>query len=239
MYIPIALLFLFNRPEDLNLYPDGEKKDANQPKADSPPEESSLTQTEAMRTAPFWLLAFAIFQFAMIGTGIGFHYISIMREQGFSEVFAAQVMSVSPIAGVVSTVTIGLILDRLKKPQLILSASCFILAIAYMILAFPMSPGLAFIRSAVSGASGSVLMLSGGMLKPYLFGRKHLGSVAGALAVTTVIGSALGPVIFGLIFDLVGNYRNLLLFSSVLPILAAIASAAIRRPGATRPLTQR
>jgi MFS family permease len=230
IYIPIALLFLFNRPEELSLYPDGEKKDSGKEAGDKPAEAPSFTQTQAMSTAPFWLLAFAIFQFAMIGTAIGFHYISIMSEQGFSEVFAAKVMSVSPLAGIVSMVTIGLTLDKIKKPQLVLAAACLVQAMAYFILAFPMTSSLAYIRSAIGGSSGAVLMLSGGVLKPYLFGRRHLGGVAGAMAVITVIGSALGPVIYGLVFDVIGGYRYLLLLSSILPVLAAVSSIWIRNP---------
>jgi hypothetical protein len=41
-------------------------------------------------------------------------------------------------------------------------------------------------------------------LSPHLFSLRYIGGVAGVVFVVAVIGSALGPVIFGLAFDTIG-----------------------------------
>ena len=47
-----------------------------------------------------------------------------------------------------------------------------------------------------------------------------------------VIGSAIGPIIFGAAFDLLGGYREAILLSALLPLAAGLMSLRLRRPQA-------
>ena len=234
VYLPLALIFLVSRPEDIGLHPDGETRE-NSALADTiEDEEVSFTQGQAFKTPAFWLVAFASFQFSLVATGIGFHYISILGERGFSAPLAARVMSLSPLAGIVSTLVMGLLLDRIKRPHLVLAAACVLQAVAYVLLALLHTPAQAYFRSIVAGGSSAVLMLSIGVLRPFLFGRRYIGGVSGLMAVVSVIGSALGPVVFGVVFDTVGGYTGILILSAVLPTLAAVGSLFVTKPAAPR-----
>ena len=73
-------------------------------------------------------------------------------------------------------------------------------------------------------------MFSLGVLRPFLFGRRFLGGVSGMMAVVSVIGSALGPVVFGVVFDTTGGYNGILILSSTLPLLAAVGSIFVAKP---------
>ena len=232
LYLPLALIFLVSRPEDVGLHPDGQTKEDSALADGIEADEPAFTQGQALKTPAFWLVAFASFQFSMVATGIGFHYISILAERGFPAPLAARVMSLSPLAGIVSTLTIGLVLDRIKRPHLVLAVACLFQAVAYVLLAMIRTPAQAYLRSLISGGSSAVLMLSIGVLRPYLFGRRYIGGVSGMMAVVSVVGSALGPVVFGVVFDTVGGYAGILILSAALPAIAAVGSLFVTRPTA-------
>jgi len=61
---------------------------------------------------------------------------------------------------------------------------------------------------------------------PRLFGRRHLGAIAGLQMSAMVIGSAIGPALFALIDSVGGSYRPALVLSSALPA-AGVAAALL------------
>jgi len=239
IYIPITFFFLISRPEDAGLTPDANPGASMplsppRPAADSVSrhdvEEPSFTQGQAIRTTAFWIIAFCVFQASLVGTGITLHFVSIFKEIGYDMTFAAQIMSTKPLIGFGTVVLVGLILDRIKQQQYVLAFACLAQASSYLLLAFLNSPNWAFIYAIVTGAASAVLGLSLGVLKPNLFGRRFLGGILGVLVAINVIGSAIGPIIFGAVFDRVGGYREVILASALLPLLAGILSLLLRKP---------
>ncbi|WP_051189154.1 MFS transporter [Halalkalibacillus halophilus] len=57
---------------------------------------------------------------------------------------------------------------------------------------------------------------------PNFFGRTNLGSIKSIAQSVMVIGSALGPLPFGVFYDWQGGYSEILLLSLTLPAIAAI-----------------
>ena len=236
--IPIVFFFLKSKPEDIGLAPDGIPDGIPDGAADKPEkvasekntEEVSFTQRQAARTPALWILAFVFFQFAMVQTGITFHFVSILNGAGFSDSFAATAMSISPFAGLVATILIGTIMDRFKRPQLALFFGCVGQVVTITMLAFLSRVFFAYSYSVLAGVSISVLMLSVNVLKPYLFGRGFIGGISGSLAVVSVVGSAIGPLYFGIAYDATGGYTGTLLISAILPAIATVLSLFLKRP---------
>ena len=231
IYIPIAFFFLVGRPEDVGLLPDNATANVNE--TDDVSEiidEPAFTQTEALRTAAFWIIAFCVFQASMVGTGVVLHFISIFDGFGYNMTFAAQIMSIRPLVAFVTVVVAGLLLDRIERQNLVLALACLVQVVGYIILAFLNSPQMAFVYAALSGFSGALLILSVNVLKPNLFGRRYLGGILGVLVAVNVIGSAVGPIVFGAAFDLMGGYREVILLCATLPLMAGILSLFLRKP---------
>ena len=63
---------------------------------------------------------------------------------------------------------------------------------------------------------------------PRLFGRTHLGAIAGAQMSALVIGSALGPFLFAWIEAAAGSYRRALWLSLVGPTASLALAAAYK-----------
>jgi MFS family permease len=68
------------------------------------------------------------------------------------------------------------------------------------------------------------------VLWPNYFGRKHLGSIRGLATVFMVIGSALGPLPFGISYDQTGNYNIAIIGMIILAIISASLALFIRKP---------
>jgi MFS family permease len=66
--------------------------------------------------------------------------------------------------------------------------------------------------------------VSTGVLWPNYFGRKNLGSIRGFAMTTMVLGSALGPLPFGIAYDYFGGYNEIMIGILILPLLAIFAS---------------
>lgn len=60
---------------------------------------------------------------------------------------------------------------------------------------------------------------------PNYYGRQYIGSINGIAMAVMVIGSALGPLPFGLFFDGFGGYDEVLWLLLLLPALGVVAAA--------------
>jgi cyanate permease len=89
---------------------------------------------------------------------------------------------------------------------------------------------MAFLYGVILGATMGLMgmVLSVGWAK--YFGRKHLGSISGMATSILIIGSALGPMPFGIARDWLGSYNWILTISAVIPLGLGIASLFVGQP---------
>ena len=78
-------------------------------------------------------------------------------------------------------------------------------------------------------ASGGFVSLTG-IVFPRFYGRLHLGAISGVNMSTMVIGSGLGPMLFGLCQHLTGTYKEILIASIIVPTLLAVFSLKADNP---------
>ncbi len=235
LYIPVAFAFMINRPEDAGLHPHGQAVEmAEKGEPGRALDEPEFRQSQAIRTSAFWILTYVVFQSSLVGTGVILHFVSILETSGYSMTFAAAIMGVKPLVGMITTVLAGLILDRVGKYRVVLAMTCFMQVLAFSMLAFLRHPAMAYAYAILGGMAGGIAIICIGVLKPNLFGRRYLGGILGVTAVLNVIGSAIGPIIFGAAYDMLGGYTEIILLSSAMPLLAGILSLFIRRPQMAR-----
>ncbi len=86
------------------------------------------------------------------------------------------------------------------------------------------------IYSLVHGVFMAFDSVSTGVLWPNYFGRKYLGSIRGFAMTAMMIGSSLGPLPFGIAYDIFGGYREIMIAILILPVLAVIASLTSPSP---------
>jgi sugar phosphate permease len=164
-----------------------------------------------------------------LGTGLHFHMVSIFDDAGLSASAAAAAFMPIAIAGAISRIGSGVLVDRIPV-RFLLSA-----ALAGQVTSLLMAPRLqgettALLYGIVLGLSGSLQMTVSSVVWAKYFGRRHLGSITGVAALISVAGSALGPMPMGIARDLLGSYDLALTVLAIVPFVLGIVALFAQRP---------
>ena len=224
---PLGWFFVRNRPENIGLQIDGENGEEEKENDNSSPRvhisNDPWTLKEAMRTKEFWLVIYLIVIPALINTGVTFHMVSIIGEKGFSPSFAAYILSITSIIRFPLTFLGGYILDRISV-RLIKGLNFILLIIAIILIVQADSKTAFVIYALVHGSFMAFDKVSTGVILPNYFGKKHLGSIRGFFSTAMVLGSALGPLPFGVAYDHFHSYTQIMLLVLIMPVIALVAA---------------
>jgi len=230
LFTPIAYRYVRNRPEEIGLLPDGQTE-AHKTDFSSKIVQlkQDFTLNETLRTPAFWLILSCIGIPALINTAITFHLISIFEQQGLSASMAALVLSLMAIIGFLITFIAGRIIDTVKINYVL--AGIFVTELIFMtLLQLTTTPFLAILFGVIWGVSNGFERIALNYVWPYYFGRVALGSISGIATSVMVLGSAVGPLPFGLAFDILGNYTQVIWWSMLFPVIGIIVSLLARKP---------
>ncbi len=238
---PLATLLVRNKPEHIGEVLDGwrynEKHDKSTAKnsdkigvetdeIDTKKKDKVWTLQEARKTKTFWSLIFASGVPALVNTGITFHMVSIMQSKGHTTEFAAFILSVFAVAQLIFTFIAGYIYDRIK-PNYVKGANFFVFLITMGILIYFDSYYILVFYSILHGMFNAFNLVGIGVLWPYFFGRENLGSIRGMATTAIVLGSSLGPLPYGVFYDVFGSYNEIILLTMLLPLAAGLTCVLI------------
>lgn len=227
---PIAYLFIRNRPEDVGLSSDTKKPVESVRRDDAPLKEDELwTVREALATRSFWLLLFCSAIPSAILTAMTFHHVSIMSQLGLSVEMAAMILSSKALLRLPMMFLAGYVVDRVN-PRLLMIATQSVLLIGISILYFANGVATAMAYGVVIGMMMGFHVVVNGVIWPHYYGRRSLASIRGVTMMVSVISSALGPLPFGLAFDIYGGYQEILGLSLIFPTLGVIAAFFAIKP---------
>ncbi|MBA2518148.1 MAG: MFS transporter, partial [Chloroflexia bacterium] len=225
--VPLVALAVRGKPEDVAQHPDG-----HPPLVRPPAEVPSRVETasawgprQAMRTRTFWLLLGASMVPGLIVTGLDFNQISILTGDGLSSTTAASVFTVSAIAALLASFAGGWLVDR-GPPRYVLAIGQGALAVAMLVLIAVDGTGWAIAYGAVRGLALGTWAVAIDATWPAYYGRRRLGSIRGITFAAEIVGAALGPIPFGLVYDATGDYTAAILGLLILPVAAAGAVLA-------------
>lgn len=230
LYTPVAWLLIRNRPEEMGLVPDGVQKSpvpSGKMRASRP--EEDWTFQEAKATRSFWLLLFVVMIPALVNTGITFHMVSIFSMNGLGPTTAATVLSLMALVSFPVTFLAGYLVDRFPV-QWMLMFAFFGQFLVICLLMWVDSVGVAIGFGVLWGTMSAFERISLNMVWPTYFGRLHLGRITGISMSAMVVGSALGPLPFGIFFDWFGGYQEILGILLILPMLGLVASGLAKVP---------
>lgn len=185
--------------------------------------DDDATRAEAIRDLRFWTVAIPVVAMSSTSTALTFHIVDFGQELGISQEQIVRIFV--PIAFVSVPVTLvgGWMVDRI--PPMVVAG---VMSTAQLVMFFCVSlldrPAFAVVGIIAWGiANGCYAPLTSAAM-PKLFGRRHLGSIAGFQMSAMVIGSAIGPALFALIESITGSYRPALWVSLVIPVLGVGAA---------------
>ncbi len=231
--IPLAML-VRGRPEDYGLAPDGEPVAATaSPIADSPSSPASvvegMTARQALRTRAFWLLSLAFAASWFGTTAIVVHEIPALTATGFSREAAALVLTLTTVISLVGRLGFGWLAD-LRDKRLVLAAAFLAQALGILIFAavhvwWQLVP---FLLLYAPGYGGTIPVRPA--LQAEYFGRRALGSVMGLTFFITSLGTVVGPVFAGWMYDMTDSYRLAFVLIAFISLGAIPLALAIPRP---------
>ena len=224
---PLLWFFVRDRPEHVGQHPDGVPPDPAL--AHHVPEEHGHTLKQAMRTPAFWALIGAGLVPSLVLTGLSFNQVAILTDRGLPATLAAATFTVESLVGLPITLLAGSLADRFPL-RFTLAAGQVFLALAMVVLLMSDSAGLALVYAALRGVSGGFWSVAADVAWPSYFGKRHLGSIRGFGYSMGIAGAALGPIPFGLAYDLLGGYNPAILGLLILPVIAGLALMVVRTP---------
>jgi predicted MFS family arabinose efflux permease len=167
---------------------------------------SGATVGSALRTVPFWILAFIIMLSAFGENGLVTNLAALLTEHGVTVQAAALALSVRGGAGIVGRLFTGFLIDRLPA-QRIQTGILLLSAAGTLILAFSGTSAMALLGAALLGIGlGSEADVAPYLLARY-FGRKHFSVLYGLTWTAYAIGGATGPMVVGHFYDRAGSYQ--------------------------------
>lgn len=234
--IPIGARAIVNRPEDIGQMPDGAPPTGNEQEALADRYGASFSRREALRTPVFWVLGGALASTGGIGTGLQFHQIALLGEQGLTPIEAAANFLPQTAGVLLTTLVVGWLSDRIGQ-RWILIATMAVQVAAMAAVPF-ISPGLlAVVYGVLLGSAGAAARTFEAAATPKLYGLRELGAIRGSLRFISVAASALGPVVLALGRDVTGSYTATLSVLLAVPIAVAVAALITSNRPPERPMT--
>ena len=233
LFTPLAYFLVRNKPELVGLEPDGfvtpQFHDQHKDRKSMKKFESDWTFKEAIRTKAFWFIMSCVGIPALVNTAITFHLISIFDQNGLGTGVAAMVLGGMALVGFPVTLIAGRVMDRVKV-NIILAGIFGLEIVLLMMLQITNTSVMAVLFALVWGASNGFERIALSYIWPSYFGRAALGSIQGLATSVMVFGSAIGPLPFGVAFDIYGGYSEIIWISIVFPIIGIISSLLAKKP---------
>ena len=213
-----TMLVLKARPEDVGLLPDGARAPegeavpaaagASQPDTaggNSNVNEEVWTLSMAFRTPRFWLLLAAFFFAGTVVAGVLQHEVNILKDMGVPLAAASFALGLTGGIGGVGKVFFGVIGDRFT-PRYAALLCIGLQIVGLILLMLTHSTTMVWVFVFVYGfAMGGWLTLEP-LVTGELFGMSAFATIFGWVLAAAAVGSGLGPIIMGAVYDASGNY---------------------------------
>jgi predicted MFS family arabinose efflux permease len=102
--------------------------------------------------------------------------------------------------------------------------------ISLLVLVYGQSSQMAVLFGILMGVVSGLQGVTNNVVWASYFGRKYLGSIRGFSMSSIIIGSAFGPLPFGIAFDVFGGYTGIIMIMMIFPVLGAIAAMVSPAP---------
>lgn len=223
MLIPPILLFLYSKPSDVGLRPDGE---AALMENETAPPIVGYTRAQALRMPAFYLIIAGMSSLSMLVTSLHVEYTGILKAHGLEAQTAATMFTISGISAAVFMPIVGRMLDLLPTKWMYFAG---LLVMSASLISSTLVGGLvsAVVFALIFGLNNAVTMTFVGFLWPRYFGRRYLGSIQGTGQMIMIIGASLGPLPLGFALDTWGSYDGMLMALALIPVSVAVIVAVL------------
>jgi MFS family permease len=191
-----------------------------------------LTARMAMVTPAFWLIIITFFIIGVSPTAAIQHQVTHLEDIGFPIVVAAMALGSVGLASAIGKLAFGWLCDRIMPKYACaigLALQAFSIAIL-LTISRETSLIMIWIYAVTLGLGIGCWLPTMSVLTSSNFGLSSYGAIFGIVAMSNALGTAVGPLIAGYMFDITHTYFWAFLLMLSLYGIAIPAILAVRRP---------
>ena len=216
--LPPLIFLAINKPEDVNLSPDGKASKTNNTKYSKI---FGLTLNEALKEKSFYILSFSFFSISTLVTALHFFQVTILNQYfDIPSSDAAALFIPTMIAMIIFIPIAGKMLDKFQTHNII-GLSLLVTTASLISITFATNTTYALIYSIIFGINNAFNLSLFGYIWPRYFGRLHVGSIQGTGQMVLVVGASIGAMPFAAAMDLGYDLLNTIRYSALYPFLSA------------------
>lgn len=200
----LCLVFLFDAHDRRRRAP----RDTEEPVRVSLP---GLSIAAACRNLALLRIGAATLIMMILTIAVIVHQVPLLTELGVSRQSAAFLAGLTGVAGLVGKLVTGYLMDRMHA-GLVSSLTMGVAAVAFAMLLEPSGalPVVVLAMIILGYSSGSKFQICAYQTSRYA-GMRNFGKIFGVMSCLVALGAGLGPFFAGVIYDLSGSYRALVL----------------------------
>jgi MFS family permease len=193
---------------------------------------ASFSLRAALATPAFWVYGLTCALYALVAAGTGLFTELMLRERGLpSSVFRAA-LATTALVGILANFGGGILGARRSLPRL-LAVSTLLFAPCLALYPLLHTEAQALAWAGGMGATGGIVTVVFFAIWGRMFGAPQLGAIQGVAQALTVLGSAVGPLLFASVAEHSGSYAPAFLGLTPVLVIAAAACWWVRIPSAT------
>lgn len=237
--VAVGLGIVRRDPADMGLLPDGAHDLSEVAEAAGEARERlrrweaeySWSMREALRSGAFWRLTI-VDGLRMFGLGtLAFYRIPFFEERGMDPHIIAFALSFEAVAASIGALPVGWAVDRFQ-PRYVAALSTVLMLPTFLVSSTVSEPWQMFVATSLFALSASTYGVIQGAMWPSYFGGEHIGSIRGAAMPLTLVLSALGPPMTGMIKDATGSYLPAWGVAAASTVVAIVLLLVTPRPSA-------
>ncbi|POP31736.1 MFS transporter [Lactonifactor longoviformis] len=182
---------------------------------------ASLTMAQIRKTLPFWIALLISLMTCTVGRVASTHGNNFFQTLGLSSTQASYVSSVNAIATLVWSVLFGVLSDKFSPKIAAVSSGCFAAAVMLMNPLLAGMSGALLYAIFVEAESGIASIYSPAVVAK-VYGKQEAAQMIGLIRCFASIGSIMGPVFAGILYDRFGNYSFCLFVTGTLMIFVVV-----------------
>ncbi len=191
---------------------------------DSP--QDSISYRSALRSTPFWLFFGMMFCLGYAFFSLQVHLAPYATDIRLSAATAAGMLATMGAASIIGRGVLGAIGDRIgNKRAFMLGFVLIVLSLSWLTVSA--GPWGLYLFAVIFGLAYGNSSTQQSPLAAQLFGLKFHGLIFGAAGIGFTIGSALGPLLTGYLFDVTGAYRTAFLVAAAVALIGLALNATL------------
>ncbi len=230
--IPLSALVIRTRPEEMGLTAYGAELSRSSAGRNAANLKSGMSLKAAISTSTFWLIFFTFLfsQFAQVGTIQ--NQVPLLEDAGFPIAVTAGALGTVGLVSAFGKFGFGWLCDRIRpKHALAIGLTFQIVAIVLLMSVGTDTPAsTAWLYAVAMGLGTGSWLPTMSMLVSRYFGLAHYGAIFGAVTIPYAVGSAVGPLAAGRMYDASGGYDLVLMLFLALYVVSIVTILFPRRP---------